>query len=100
VPTALARVDDGSTYPSFSDARRVGHVEDLQCRRTRYRVDPDPVRTSELDKYDDLQLMVGSRGGCAHGATTDMLPQRVWRLRKGEHEATVRAVPGIGPRSC
>ena len=30
VPTPLARVDDGSTYPSFSDARRVRHVEDLQ----------------------------------------------------------------------
>jgi hypothetical protein len=33
----------------------------------------------------------------ARAAREDLLPQRVWALRKGEHEATidVKAVPGI-----
>jgi hypothetical protein len=39
-------------------------------------------------------------GPCGGGATKreDLLPQRVWALRKGEHEAAIdlKAVPGIG----
>jgi hypothetical protein len=32
----------------------------------------------------------------------DLRPQRVWALRKGEHEASIdlKAVPGIGAESC
>jgi hypothetical protein len=34
----------------------------------------------------------------ARAAREDLLPRRVWALRKGEHEAAIelRAVPGIG----
>ncbi len=34
----------------------------------------------------------------ARAAREDLLPQRVWALRKGEHEAAIdlKAVPGIG----
>jgi hypothetical protein len=35
----------------------------------------------------------------ARTAREDLLPRRVWALRKGEHDAAidVKAVPGIGP---
>ena len=43
-------------------------------------------------------MLTGGGAWCRRTERDDLLPQRVWALRKGEHEAAIdlKAVPGVG----